>query len=404
VDGAGYVYVADTQNCRVQKFTSTGTFITQWGSQGSGQGQFNFPYDITVDGSGNIYVADSYNHRVQKFTSSGAFITEWGSLGSGPGQFDIPIAIAVGGEGDVYVTETNNHRVQKFTSSGAFLTQWGSLGTGPGQFEYPRGIAVGGEGYVYVTDFSNHRVQKFESTGTFLAQWGSLGTGPGHFTHPRGIAVGGEGSVYVTDYWNHRVQVFFPSFPDPDPYSGLVLNGSFETTPFLTEWTYGGELPVSLATHAAQDNYALQLGQPVSQTDQGLGEAWAHQTFYVRPEWDRPTLSFKFNMFVNDIRDYSDFFVAIQDGVGLNHLQTVLRVGYSGNTAPPAGYDMGWRSVTHDLSAYKGQHIRVVFFNRNLWPDSWGIWTYVDDVRVVEAADLPPEETPLSIFLPLILR
>ena len=117
-----------------------------------------------------------------------------------------------------------------------------------------------------------------------------------------------------------------------------------------------------------------------------------------------PTLTFKYNMFVNDIMDYSDFFVAIQDGVGLNHLETVLRAGYPGSVAPAAGYDMGWRSARFDLSAYKGQHIRLVFSNRNLWPISWGIWTYVDDVRVVEAIDLPPIYMNESIFLPLVVN
>jgi len=106
-------------------------------------------------------------------------------------------------------------------------------------------------------------------------------------------------------------------------------------------------------------------------------------------------------MFVNDIMDYSDFFVAIQDGVGLNHLETVLRDGYPGHSAPPEGFNLGWRTVKLDLSAYKGQHIRVVFSNRNLWPNSWGIWTYVDDVRVVEADELP---TNLINFLPMIIK
>ena len=55
-------------NHRVQKFTSDGTFLTQWGSGGSGPGQFDWPRGIAVDGSGNVYVADTCNHRVQKFT------------------------------------------------------------------------------------------------------------------------------------------------------------------------------------------------------------------------------------------------------------------------------------------------------------------------------------------------
>jgi len=298
-----------------------------------------------------------------------------------------------------------NDRVQKFTAAGVFITQWGNRGSGPGQFDRPWGIAVDWYGNVYVTDTLNHRVQKFTSTGAFVTHWGGQGGGPGQFRNPAGIAVAGGGSVYVADSGNHRVQVFSPSLPTTHPDSGLVLNGSFESSPALSEWTYGGELPFSRAAHAAQGSYALQIGQLVSQTDQGQGDAWAHQTFYVRPEWDRPMLSFKYNMFVNDIMDYSDFFVAIQDGVGLNHLQTVLRDGYQPcipGTAPKAGTDLGWRSASFDLSAYKGEHIRLVFSNRNLWPNSWGIWTYVDDVRVIDAGPIPALNDPYISYLPLV--
>ena len=52
------------------KFFSTGTYITKFGSAGSGDGQFNAPYGITFDKNNDIYVADSRNHRVQKFASS----------------------------------------------------------------------------------------------------------------------------------------------------------------------------------------------------------------------------------------------------------------------------------------------------------------------------------------------
>src|SRR5690349_16860233 len=65
-------------------------FVTKWGSQGSNNGQFNFPYQIAVDSSGNVYAADSGNNRIQKFTSTGGFVTTWGSSGSGPGQFNDP--------------------------------------------------------------------------------------------------------------------------------------------------------------------------------------------------------------------------------------------------------------------------------------------------------------------------
>jgi hypothetical protein len=58
--------------------------------------------------------------------------------------------------------------------------------------------------------------------------------------------------------------------------------------------------------------------------------------------------------------------------------------------------------VTYDLSKYKGQHIRLVFSNRNLWPNSWGIWTYVDDVRVLDAGPLPPLDGPYLSYLPMM--
>ena len=110
-------------------------------------------------------------------------------------------------------------------------------------------------------------------------------------------------------------------------------------------------------------------------------------------------------MYVNDIMDYSDFFVAIQDGAGLNHLETILRDGFQPcvpGQPPTAGQDLGWRSGQKDLSAYKGQHIRIVFSNRNLWPQSWGIWTNVDDVRVLDAGPMPPLTGPYLTNLPLI--
>jgi hypothetical protein len=315
--------------------------------------------------------------------------------------------LAVDSSDNVYVSDIGNYRIQKFTSNGLFLTQWGSKGDLPGEFIYPDVIAVDEAGNVYVTSGYDNRIQKFTSNGLFLTQWGNEGNKPGEIDSPVGLVVDKSGNVYVSDWGNRRVQVFSSGLPTQDIYSGLVLNGTMDQTPALKEWTYGGSLPVSRSTNASQGTYSLQLAQPVAQTDQGEGQAWAHQTFYVRPEWDRPMLSFKYNMYVNDIMDYSDFFVAIQDGVGLNHLTTVVRDGYQPcvpGTAPAAGTNLGWRSVNYDLSAYKGQHIRLVFSNRNLWPISWGIWTYVDDVKVVDAGPLPPPAGSERLYLPAVSK
>jgi hypothetical protein len=72
---------------------------------------------VAVDASGNIYVADRGNHRIQKFTSTGTFLSKWGTAGSGAGQFSAPFGVAVDASGDIYVADSNNDRIQKFRSS-----------------------------------------------------------------------------------------------------------------------------------------------------------------------------------------------------------------------------------------------------------------------------------------------
>ncbi len=137
------------------------SFVTKWGSTGTGDGQFDQIYGVAVDSSGNVYVADTYNHRIQKFDSNGNFITKWGSAGDGDGQFDRPYGIAVDSFGYVYVSNFGHHRIQKFDSNGNFITKWGSNGTGDGQFQGPYGIALDSSGNVYIADYGNDRIQKF---------------------------------------------------------------------------------------------------------------------------------------------------------------------------------------------------------------------------------------------------
>jgi len=215
VDSSGNVYVADSGNNRFQKFNSDGKYLTQWGSQGSENGQFNYPTDAAVDSSGNVYATDTGNHRIQKFNSNGKYLTQWGSQGSENGQFNGPGGVAVDSSGNVYVADTGNHRIQKFDSNGKYLTQLGSQGSGNGQFNYPTDVAIDSSGNIYAADTgnyradeNNHRIQKFDSDGKYLTQWGSQGSENGQFNGPGGVAVDSSGSVYVADTGNHRIQKF----------------------------------------------------------------------------------------------------------------------------------------------------------------------------------------------------
>ncbi|MBI5153139.1 MAG: hypothetical protein HZA36_01635, partial [Parcubacteria group bacterium] len=106
-------------NNRVQKFNSSGTFVSSIGSQGSGNGQFNNPYKITFDTADNIYVVDHANSRVQKFDSSATYLTKFGSYGTGDGFFSFPKGIAVDSAGMVYVEDSGNNRIQVIQPTGA---------------------------------------------------------------------------------------------------------------------------------------------------------------------------------------------------------------------------------------------------------------------------------------------
>jgi len=304
LDPSGYVYVVDIGNNIIQKFTSDGQFVTHWGSKGSGDGQFDLWGDannqdgggIAIDTSGSIYVADTFNHRIQKFTSDGQFITKWGTYGSDNGQFDRPTSIAVDGNGNVYVVDTYNSRIQKFTSNGQFLTKWGSYsldgldkgkfgfyhddygiemvaidvdksgyvyvadgleswariqkfdsngqfiaqlgsgGSGDGQLSLVRGIETDKSGNLYVADRGNYRLQKFTLNGQFITKWGSSGLGDGEFNMPGGIALDGDGNIYVADHQNNRIQKF-------------TSNGLF-----ITKWEIPGGLLASGLTIDGEGN------------------------------------------------------------------------------------------------------------------------------------------------------
>ena len=177
--------------------TTLCTLVAQWGTLGSGPGQFNQPQGIATNPDATrVYVADTSNHRVQVFTAGGGFVTALGSYGSADGAFIFPQDLGTDSGGNLYVLEPE--RVQKFDSGGNFLTKWGAQGTGDGEFSFAIGLAVA-QDEVYVVDLTGNRVQVFDSAGAFLRKWGSFGPGVGEFEHPQDVAVYDASDVYVVE-------------------------------------------------------------------------------------------------------------------------------------------------------------------------------------------------------------
>lgn len=123
VDGNDNVYVIDANAPAgqvIQKFDSTGNRVLTFGSIGTSRqgGFFSNPTDLAIDNrNGEIYVVDSGNNRVQRFNHDGSFLSDFGAMGDGNGKFNSPNSIAIDKEGYIYVSDTNNNRVQKFAPS-----------------------------------------------------------------------------------------------------------------------------------------------------------------------------------------------------------------------------------------------------------------------------------------------
>ena len=225
--------------------------MTQWGSLGSDNSQFNSPQGIAVyangvNANGNIYVTDSGNDRIQEFTSTGTYVTQWGSSGAGNGQFYFPQGIAIDNTGNVYVVDSGNFRVQEFTSSGTYVTQVGSYGPANNQFNWPEGIAVDTNRNIYVADTENNRIQTI-----------SMPSGSGCGTAGNLVQFGIAGDIPVVGDWNGDgrtdIGVFRPSngtwyldYNNDGTFSKHVKFGIAGDIPVVGDWNGDGRTDIGV--------------------------------------------------------------------------------------------------------------------------------------------------------------
>ena len=221
----GSLYVVDSMNDRIQHLGADGTVLQVWGShadlsQGTAPGgTFNEPWGIAVGPDGSVYVADTWNYRIEKFTAEGTFVTMWGFFGQAsdaPEAFYGPRGLAVDAQGRVYVADTGNKRIVVFDSDGKYITQFGTPGLSLGELDEPVAIALDAAGNVYVTDTWNQRVQVFapDTAGlvyTAIAEWPVDGWYGQSVENKPFIAVDMTGNVTVTDPELCRLITFSPS-------------------------------------------------------------------------------------------------------------------------------------------------------------------------------------------------
>jgi DNA-binding beta-propeller fold protein YncE len=206
----GTVWVGDTRNDRIVHWkadmsapvTSTsGAPNPPSLGTGSAVGQFSYIEDLDVGADGRVWVADTDNSRIQVYNPSTKAFTAYGSLGTGQARFDHPQGIAIASAG-VFVADTNNNRIQKLDLSGNFLASYTGVSA-------PQGVAVDpSDGTVWVADTGNNRILHLSANlQTVLDQISSYGAGNTPFNDPHTLAVYGT-TLYVADSFNNSIVKF----------------------------------------------------------------------------------------------------------------------------------------------------------------------------------------------------
>ncbi|MBZ5600801.1 MAG: hypothetical protein LAO79_00675 [Acidobacteriia bacterium] len=262
LDGAGNLYIADSQDQRVRKVDATGVITTLAGTGNrdfSGDGGpaatagLNTPSGVAVDTAGNVYIADRLNHRIRRVTAAG-IITTFAGTGtasfSGDGgpatsaTLNSPDAVAVDGAGNVYISDTNNRRIRKVTVAGTISTFAGN-GTvnysgdgGPAisaGIPAPGGVFADAAGNLYVSDSTN-RIRKVNTSGVISTVAGVGGTGAAgdggpalsaQLSTPTGVALDGAGNLYIGDTFNNRVRKVTPAGTITTFAGGGLVGGNF---------------------------------------------------------------------------------------------------------------------------------------------------------------------------------
>ncbi|MGH8974160.1 MAG: DUF7594 domain-containing protein, partial [Acidimicrobiia bacterium] len=224
-DGAGNVYVIDTDNHRARRIDTSGriTTIAGTGTAGfSGDGgpatsaRLNTPHGIAVDAAGNVYIADPPNQRIRKVDTTGRITTVAGNGNRGyngdgipatSARLNYPKGVEIGPDGLLYIADNNNHRVRKVDAAGIIRTVAGT-GTaglsgdgGPAtaaRLYEPRNVVFGPDGSLYIVDQVNDRIRRVDTAGTIT----TLASG---FGLARDVAADAAGNVYVADESHKKI-------------------------------------------------------------------------------------------------------------------------------------------------------------------------------------------------------
>ncbi|MEW6715718.1 MAG: hypothetical protein AB1306_11605, partial [Nitrospirota bacterium] len=224
VGGNGMIYIGNESTNSVDVYRNN---LTLSHKLGAGDGEFGEPGAIAVSAAGVIYVSDVSVNKIKVYNPDGSYSFSFGSNGSGNGQFNKPTGITINeaaGEliiSDLQVLQDANGtyagaRVQIFDLNGLFKRNFGQYGQGEGKMLRPKGVAVDGQGRIYITDAAQNVVQVFDNTGIYLGAVYDLGN---PMRTPLGIAYSASNKLYVVSLIGSRLDVF-----GIDTYSEMAVS------------------------------------------------------------------------------------------------------------------------------------------------------------------------------------
>ncbi len=211
LDAQGNIWATDTGSHIVVKMNAEGRIrmvlgvkgrATDWHQAGHLR-CFNEPNDIAFGSSGEVYVAQGHGKgesRVIKFDADGNFLTTWGGEGQGPGEFNQPHAVLVDNQGLVYIADRSNQRIQVFDGAGKFLREKPHPGT-------PCGLCLCRDGkHIMMAHGHTGRIMKLDMELNLLAATGGQGKGPNRYGEAHYLALDAQDNIYVADTLNWNVQ------------------------------------------------------------------------------------------------------------------------------------------------------------------------------------------------------
>jgi DNA-binding beta-propeller fold protein YncE len=204
-DVNGNIYVTDTGNHRLQKFTPQGELISFIGGFGWEREQFQIPMDIFVYNSLDIYIADFDNSRIERYDRNLNSITSYRSNQNWNDryQFEFPTSVCVSMHGDFFIVDSENDRIIKLNPSFEPEISFGDYDWGQGVLEEASYIYVSKSDIVYVTDSAAHKILVYDYFGNYL-----FDIGADVLESPRGLCVDELENIFVADAGKNQIFAF----------------------------------------------------------------------------------------------------------------------------------------------------------------------------------------------------